>query len=221
MIFKGILNGCSTNIATQAGELNGFISDNLHSENTVGSTILFYSEKEQKDALLRLVPTESVELIRITRYQPENILEALTKLKQEEMTQLYLFPSGFAGSEMAVRLAFRMRGSSLVQVKQIDYSGQQLIAGKTVYANHALGTFKLIKKPYCISLAKGSANNHPIIMRDKLIVNEYDMTHLHEDQFIKTSKVIPEKQVRSLTNARFLLIGGNKEGRCCAGQLLP
>lgn len=209
MIFKGILNGCSTNIATQAEELNGFISENLHSEDKVGSTILFYSNKEQRDVLLRLVPTESVELVRITRYQPENIIKALTTMEQGEMAQLYLFPSGFAGSEMAVRLAFRMKGSSLVQVKQIEYSGEQLIASKTVYANHVLGTFKLTKKPYCFSLAKGSTNDQPVTTRDKLIVTEYDMTHLHEDRFIKTSKAIPKKQASNLTNAKFLLIGGN------------
>jgi electron transfer flavoprotein alpha subunit len=209
LIFKGILNGCSTNIATQAEELNGFISENLHSEDTIGSTILIYSEKEQKDALLRLAPTESVEFVRITRYQPENILEALKTVERREQAHLYLFPSGLAGSEIAVRFACRMKGSSLVQVKQIEYSGGQLIARKTVYANHVLGTFKLTKKPYCVSLAKGSAISQPVVKQGKLSVTEYDMTHLHEDRFIKVSRAIPEKQARNLTNARFLLIGGN------------
>jgi len=96
LIYKGILNGCSKNIAAQAKELNNFISDNLHSEDTVGSTILFYSEKEQRDALLRLVPTESVMLVRITRYQPENILKALTTMERGERTHLYLFPRSLA-----------------------------------------------------------------------------------------------------------------------------
>jgi len=209
LIFKGILNGCSTNIAMQAEELNGFISEHLNSWDTIGSTILFYSEKEQKDALLRLAPTKSVELVRITRYQPENILEALKTIEQREQTHLYLFPSGFAGSEIAVRLAYRLKGSSLVQVEQIDYSGGQLIARKAVYANHVLGSFKLTKKPYCISLAKGSATSRPIARQDKLIVTEYEMTHLHEDRFSKVSKAILKKQARNLTNAKFLLIGGN------------
>jgi len=209
LIFKGILNGCSTNIAMQAEELNGFISENLHSGDTVGSTLLIYSEKEQKDVLLGLVPTESVELVRVTRYQPENILEALRTVEHREQAHLYLFPSGFAGSEMAVRFACRMKGSSLVQVKQIEYSGGQLLAEKTVYANHVLGTFKLTKKPYCISLAKGSTISRPIAKQGKLIVTEVDMTHLHEDRFIKVSKAIPEKQAGNLTNAKFLLVGGN------------
>jgi len=209
LIFKGILNGCATNIATQSEELNGFISKHLSSCDTIGSTILIYSEKEQKDALLGLVPTESVELVRVTCYQPENILEALKTVEHREQAHLYLFPSGFAGSEMAVRFACRMKGSSLVQVKQIEYSGGQLLARKTVYANHVLGTFKLTKMPYCISLAKGSAIGQPIAWQDKLVVTEVDMTHLDEDRFIKVSKAIPEKQARNLTDAKFLLIGGN------------
>ena len=208
MIFKGILNGCSPNIVSQAEELNDFISEHLCSENTIGSTILFYSKKEQKDVLLDLVPTESVKLVRISRYQPENILEALTRLEQGKTTHLYLLPSGFAGAEIAVRLAFRMKGSSLVQVKQIDCSGTQLLARKAVYANHVLATFKLTEKPYCISLAKESAIRRPIAKQDTLTVTEIDMTHLHQDRFIKTSQSIPEKSAKDLSDARFLVVGG-------------
>lgn len=209
MIFKGVLNGCSTNIVMQAEELNGFISEHLSSEDTIGSTILLYSKKEEKDTLLRLVPTESVELVRITHYQPENVLEALKTVEYREVADLYVFPSSFAGSEIAVRLAFRMKGSSLVQVKQIECSGEKLIAKKTVYASHVLGTFQLTKKPYCVSLAKGSVNSLPITKRDKLNVTEVDMTHLHEDRFIKASKSISKTQAKDLANAKFLLIGGN------------
>jgi len=137
----------------QAEELNGFMREHLSCGDNVGSTIVFYSKKEDKNALLGLVPTESVELVRVARYQPENILEALQAVENAEKTHLYVFPSGFAGSEIAVRWAYRMRGSSLVQVKQIECSGAQLIARKTVYANHVLGTFKLAKRPFCISLS--------------------------------------------------------------------
>jgi electron transfer flavoprotein alpha subunit len=209
LIFKAILNGCSTNIAAQAEELNGFIGEQLCSEGTMGSTILFYSEKEKKDTLLRLVSTPSVVLVRVTRYQPETILEALKRIEHGNRPPLYLFPSGFAGSEMAVRLAFRMKGSSLVQVKQIECSDQHLLAKKTVYSNHVLGTFKLMKRPYCISLAKGSTDSQPITKPDTLIVTEVDMTHLSEDPFIKQSTSIPKKPAKDLAKSKFLLIGGN------------
>ena len=208
MIFKGILNGCAANIAAQAGELNGFIREYLSCGPNVGSTILFYSKKEDKNALLDLVPTESAQLVRVARYQPENILEALQTVENAEKTHLYVFPSGFAGSEIAVRWACRMKGSSLVQVKQIECSGAQLIARKTVYADHVLGTFKLTQKPYCISLAKGSADSQTITPRDKLIVTEHDLAGLQKDMFIKHSKWISSETSKDLEAATFLIIGG-------------
>ena len=203
-----MLNGCASAILAQAEELNGFIREHLSCGDHVGSTILFYSKKEERNALLDLVPTESVELVRVTRYQPENILEALQTVEKAEKTHLYVFPSGFAGSEIAVRWACRMKGSSLVQVKQIECSGAQLIARKTVYADHLLGTFKLTKRPYCISLAKGSADRQAIVIRDKVIVTEHDLTRLQKDQFIKHSKWIPTDTVKNLEAATFLIIGG-------------
>ena len=112
----------------QAEELNGFIRENLSCADTNGNAIVFYSKKAQKNELLGQAPTESVEFIRVARYQPENILAALQTVENNEKADLYLFPSGVAGSEIAVRWACRLQGSSLVQVKQIDCSGAQLIA---------------------------------------------------------------------------------------------
>ena len=192
----------------QAEELNGFIHEHLSCGENVGSTIAFYAKKEEKNALLGLVPTESVELVRVARYQPENILEALQTVENDEKTHLYVFPSGFAGSEIAVRWACRMKGSSLVQVKQIECSGAQLIARKTVYANHVLGTFKLTKRPYCISLAKGSVDSLTIAVRDRLIVTEHDLTDLQKAEFIKHSKWIPAETSKDLEATTFLIIGG-------------
>jgi electron transfer flavoprotein alpha subunit len=208
LIFKAILNGSSPSVAAQAEELNGFIRKHLSSGDNIGSTIVFYAKKEAKNALLGLVPTESVKLVRVARYQPENILEALQTVENAEKTHLYLFPSGFAGSEIAVRWACRMKGSSLVQVKQIECSGAQLIARKTVYANHVLGTFKLTQKPYCISLDKGSADRQAITIRDKRIVTEHDLTGLQKDRFIKHSNWIPTETTQDLEAATFLIVGG-------------
>jgi electron transfer flavoprotein alpha subunit len=215
LIFKAILNGCSSKIGAQAEELNGFIREHLSSGDNVGSTIVLYSKKEQKNAFLGRVPTESVKLVRVAGYQPENILEALQTVENAEKTHLYLFPSGFAGSEIAVRWACRMKGSSLVGVKQIECSGAQLIARKSVYANHVVGTFKLTKTPYCISLAKGCADSQAIPKPNTLIVAEYDLTDLQKDQFSKHSKWIPAETTQNLEAATFLIIGGrgmhNKE----------
>lgn len=208
MIFKVVLNGCSANIAAQAEEINGFIREHLSSEVNIGSTILFYSQKEQKNELIGLVPTASVKLVNVVRYQPESILEALVTIEKGEEAHLYVFPSGYWGSELSVRLAFRMKGSSLVQVNQIECLQEQLIAKKTVYSSNLIGTFRLDKKPYCISLAKGSVENRSIKARDNLIVTEYDMTQLKNDRFVKATKWTPKETTKDLEKAKFLLIGG-------------
>lgn len=208
MIFKAVLNGCASNIAAQAEELNGFIDEHLGSADNTGSTILFYSPKEQKNELVGLVPTESATLVKITRYQPENILEALETIEHRGDTHLYLFPSGFAGSELAVRWAFRMNGSSLVQVNQIECLREHLIVKKMVYANNALGIFRLTKKPYCISPARGSTDGRSIKANNHPIVSEYDMTQIKKDRFVKASKWVPGETVKNLEETRFLIIGG-------------
>jgi electron transfer flavoprotein alpha subunit len=212
VIFKALLNGCAANIAEQAEEINGFIGKHLSSEENSGSTILFYSKKEQKNVLIDLVTTASVKLVNVARYQPENILEALVTIEKGEEADLYIFPSGYGGAELAVRLAFRMKGSSLVQVHQIECLKEQLIAKKTVYSSNAIGTLRLNKKPFCISLARGSAESRSIKARDNLIVTEYDMTGLQNDRFVKAVKWTPEETTKDLEKARFLLIGGRGMG---------
>ena len=207
-----ILIGCTANIAVQAEELNGFISENLDRGDHVGSTILFCSKKQEKNALFNLVPTESVKLVSVAGYQPENILEALKMVENNAETHLYLFPGGYAGSELAVRWALRAKGSSLVQVSQIEYTQNQLIAKKKVYSGHVLGTFRLKNKPYCISPARGSAGSLPVRVKRPLIITEHDMCHLHKDKFVKTSKWSTAEATGNLEKAKFILIGGRGMG---------
>lgn len=220
MIYKVILIGCSANIVSQAEELNGFISENLFPGDHVGGTILFYSKKEKKNELLHLVPTESVVLVRVARYQPETILAALTMVENAGDTHLYVFPSGYAGSELAVRWAFRVKGSSLVQVGRIECMENQLIANKKVYSDYVLATFRLKKKPYCISPGRGSARSLPVRGKRPLIVTEHDMTHLHKDQFIKASQWSAAEATGDLEKTKFILIGGRGMGNAANTEKL-
>jgi len=208
LIFKVILIGCSANIVDQAEELNGFIAENLGRGDHGCSTILFCSKKQEKNALLNLVPTESVKLVTVAGYRPETILEALKMVENIEETHLYLFPGGYAGSELAVRWAFRIKGSSLVQVSQLEYTENQLIAKKKVYSDYVLGVFRLKKKPYCIAPARGSASSLPIRVKRPLNVTEHDMTQLHKDRFVKSSKWTADETTGDLEKAKFILIGG-------------
>jgi hypothetical protein len=66
--FKCILNGCASNVKAQAEELNGFIDGFLGGGTNPGSTILFYAHKEDRQALLGLVPTDRAELVFVDRF---------------------------------------------------------------------------------------------------------------------------------------------------------
>ena len=212
--FKCILNGGASNVKAQAEELNSFMLSFLGAEANpigeanVGSTILFYVKQEDRETLLGLVPTDRVELVRMDRLQSENILEALHRLEDQEDTTLYLFPAGFVGSELAVRWAFRRKGSSLVHVEQVACNEDQLIVKKKAYADHVRATFRMTRQPFCISPAKGSVDKLSIQARDNLHIIEHDLTGLRKDGFVKAFQWIPAEQAKHLEAVKLLIVGG-------------
>ena len=107
MNYTVVLNGCSRTVQSQAEELAAFIETNLGAA-APGRCIIFYSAPEKKDELAALFPAEYLLLVRVERYQPEFFLSALARLAQDNPTPLYLFPGGYSGSELAVRLACRL-----------------------------------------------------------------------------------------------------------------
>jgi len=213
--YKVVLNGCDANIAHQAGELNGFINAYLHSGTYVGGTILFYSAYDEKDDLLSLIPTDRVDLVRVGRFRTEDKLAALEQIEGPDDTQLYLFSSGIVGSELAVRWAYRRKGSSLTNVRQIKRVGEGVVAEKAAYAGQVSASFKLSHAPFCISLARGCMDSLPVEKRDDVIVTVHDPPDLKGDRRVEDMEWFPEENEKDLEDARFLVVGGrgveNKE----------
>jgi electron transfer flavoprotein alpha subunit len=209
---KCILNGCVATVQTQAEELNGFLDIFLGQGNRPGSTILFYTDKEDRDALLGCVPTECVELVRVDCYQPETILAALQHIEDKADTVLYLFPPGVSGADLAVRWAFRRKGSSLVQVEQVAFEAQCLIAKKKAYADHVLARFRLRRQPFCIAPAKGCVERLPINRRHNLQIFEHNLAGLNKDGFVRDYQWIPAEQTRDLEAVKLLIVGGRGLG---------
>lgn len=207
MKYTAILNGCSNNFISQAEEINGFLSSNV-AEALEGNTVILYSEDDKKEELIANSPTAYLKLIKVERYQPENVLEILKQLGLNNDTDLYLFPSDFAGSELSVRFAYRMGGTSLVAVNKIDLEEEKLTCYKAVYSNHMQGEFVLHKKPYCISVAKGCADNKPISEVAYKVILEADMTEIAKDSFIKEYKFMKEETVSGLDHPKFMLVAG-------------
>lgn len=207
MKYTVILNGCSSNFPSQAEEINGFLSSNV--EGTIeGNTIIFYSEYDKKEELIVNSPTPYLKLIKVARYQPENVLGILKQLELNNDTDLYIFPSDFAGSELSVRFAYRMGGTSQVSVNKIELDEEKLTCYKAVYSNHMQGEFVLRKKPYCISVAKGCVDNKAILEAAHKVILEADMTEIAKDSFIKEYKFTKEETVSGLDHAKFMLVAG-------------
>ena len=205
MKFKCILNGCASDAREKAEELNGFLKRCLPGGTLQGSCILFHTRKEERHSLVSLAPTQAVELVRIDRYTPETVLEALQRLESPEDTQLYLFPAGFAGAELAVRWAFRRQGSSLVQVEQMALTGGRLIAKRKAYAGHALATFQLSRQPFCISPARGSIGRQAVAAGDDRQVVEHLLTGLDTDRHVRASGFIPAENPVGSIRSRILV----------------
>lgn len=149
MIFKAILMGNSRNLVAQTEQLYGFIKSNLGSADLKGSTILLALKDNEPGISGIQVPTDQVELAWVSDFQVETILKALQTLETGKQTDLYLLPAGALEDDIAVRWAYRMNGSSLVQVRSVESSQRVFEAKKAAYANHVLATFQLTQKPYC------------------------------------------------------------------------
>ncbi len=217
MKFKAILIGKSTNLKAKAEALYGFINSNLRAEGILSSTALFATNEIDPNLPFTQAPTEKIELVQVRDYQAETILKALAALEVGEQADLYLFPFGALEEDISVRWAFRCNGSSLVQVKNIDWSKNEMQAKKTVYASHLLATFRMNQRPYCISLTKEGVELETIPIRDKSTVVEHDLSNLKADRQI-ISAWIPEEPASDLESARFLVVGGRgmgSESACC------
>lgn len=147
-----VINACSNNFNLQIEELNGFATECLGGIEA-GNTIVFCRQEQNKDKLAGKIPEKELLFIPLPYYQPESALQVLETLVGKE--ELYFFSSEISGSELAVRLAARKGGSSIVGARSFKLSGKDMVVTKMVYSNHMLGEFRLQEGPICISLAKG------------------------------------------------------------------
>ncbi len=207
MRYKVVLNGCSPGFSSQCRAVNAFLADTAALD-TEAQTIVFYNNPALMQPLIKETPTTLLHLVKIAEYEAETVLLLLAELESSNPAELYLFPGDYAGSELAVRFAGRLGGSSLVGVENLRLESDHIICAKPVYNGHLQGTFKLRKRPFCLSLARsisGRGNNQA---SEKRNVNKSDCTdeplpaHLME-RLVETAESLGE-----LEEARFVVAGG-------------
>jgi electron transfer flavoprotein alpha subunit len=202
-----VLNGCSLNYAAQSNDAKNFLSA-LPAHISGAQTIIFYSNPDLQAILVSEAPTSSLHLVNIDYYEPETALSVLEELESPDPADLYLFPGDLFGSELAARFACRLNGTSLVSVEKIQLSGDKLICFKTVYGNYLQGAFKLSKKPYCLSLARGLSGNNSKQPVTKPEIKHSEMTGKYLPDHILERRLSETETGRELDQARFILAGG-------------
>jgi electron transfer flavoprotein alpha subunit len=198
------MNGCAGDLSTQAREMRCLMSQPGF-PGVDGTTILLHGGNP--DALLPLVATPSAVLVRIARYQPEQVLEILEELAPRLGAGLYLFGDDLAGRELAVRLARRLGGTSLAGVTAFHLEGETLLGRKAVYSGHMEAVFRLRRGPFCLSIAKGGAGSLPAPGSAPAVLMDLDRRQGPPD-WVESFQCVPDPVEPGLEEAPFLLAAG-------------
>lgn len=176
--------------------------------------LVFYADEKTEDKITSSLPFRVICLVKIKRYQPELILDILTELEKTSPADIYLFPGDLSGNELAVRFAWRLKGSSLVAVEKIEENEGKFSGIKKVYSGNLRGSFLFQRKPYCISLAKGMERLSLAIPEDQKIISSHDYSvKPHDSSTNEHLETLPYLEDEAhLEKANFIIAAGRGAG---------
>jgi electron transfer flavoprotein alpha subunit len=207
MNYKVILNGCSSSFSNQCSTVGTFLTSTAVLDRKA-QTIIFYNNPALTSQLAAEAPTDRVHLIKIYQYEADTVLAILTELEKPDPAELYLFPGDYAGSELAVRLACRLTGSSLAAVDSLQTDQDQIICTKAVYNGYLQGRFNLKIRPYCLSLARGISGNRNKQVIEKQEIIQSDRSAEEQPAYIIKRTLEAIAPVSELEEAKFVVAGG-------------
>jgi len=217
-----VLFADSPSLNRQTGEINAMLS-NLKTNFSNAELWLFY-----KDAQPEIFPEihfaplygaladgtladKALSIIRLVAMEHEHVSESYLQWLQHLMDQypmeLLVFPSDGLGAELATRLAFRLNGSSCLQVEGLDLTSQKPKVKKPVYGNNLTAEFVLEYPPYCLSVAKQACAPAKMIPGESI---KKEIFPLHKPGFdwVKEMVMIPDKPDTGLADSDLVLILG-------------
>ncbi len=213
MKYAVVMNTCMHMhpCATQSGELNGYLQG-CFSEADTGTTVMIHDGSAGREQLLGYSPTARTVLLEVRQYQPEQILAALTGLEELSTAGIVLFYGDKAGSELAVRFAARTECGVLLDVTGFSLDGEDLLCRKRVYSGHLEGVFRLKRKPWCISVARGGAVPVPVDVSDgkRVVLAERAVSNL--PHWVQSARFVPEERSGNLEHADFVIAVGRGLG---------
>jgi len=217
MKCKVMINACSPAFLSRAEEIASFLQTHrsvIDSKAEAGEAVVFYADENIKEKITASLPFQIINLVKIKHYQPELVLDILTELENSSLADIYLFPGDFSGNELAVRFAWRLKGSSLVAVENIEANEGKLSGIKKVYSGNLRGSFLFRSKPYCISLAKGMNRLSLAIPEEQKTISSHDYSARPYDspitEYLETPPS-PEDET-CLEKANFVIAAGRGSG---------
>jgi len=217
MKCKVMINACSPAFLSKAEEAATFLQTHrsiVDSSEETEEAVVFYADENIKEKITSGLPFRIIRLVKIKHYQPELVLDILAELEKNSPADIYLFPGDFSGNELAVRFAWRLKGSSLVAVEKIEANEGKLSGIKKVYSGNLRGSFLFRTKPYCFSLAKGMNRLDLAVPEDQKTVSSHDYSAKpYDSPLIEYQETPPfqEEEVR-LEKANFIIAVGRGTG---------
>jgi electron transfer flavoprotein alpha subunit len=201
----------------RARALGGFLRDGLALAGDVQPECVahvFYTADAERDSALGLASTRDVRLYRTPAHRPDLIAAALTAFQAGEGADLFVFPGGPLGSELAARLAARASGSVLTGVLTARLTPAGVACRHSACAGHLTGEFELGPRPWCVTqdgewsdAACGPPTEH--VVQDEAEILPNDLAFSAPLQDIEQSEPPPTSD---LETARFLVVAGRGAG---------
>ncbi len=217
MKSKVMINACSPAFLSRAEEAASFLQTHrstIDSSTETGEAVVFYTDENIKNKITSSLPFRVIRLVKIKHYQPELVLDILTEFEKNSPADIYIFPGDLSGNELAVRFAWRLKGSSLVAVEKIEANEGKLSGTKKVYSGNLRGSFLFQRKPYCFSLAKGMNRLDLALPEDQKTISSHEYSAKPCDSPITEYLVTPsspESEAR-LEKANFVIAAGRGSG---------
>ena len=197
----------SSSLSRQTRELNRLLNQ-LKTSIFEVELWLFYQDKKPD-----LFPDIScalscIKLVRVENpHLPESFLFLLEQICKKEAIDLMLFTSDSLGEELATRLAYRLNGSSCLQVENCKPSMASLEVTRPAYGNNLTAQFNLKVSPYCLSVAGLTGDSVKSIQQKYPIIEPKGLKQL-KPNWVKELSITLDQPDNGLADADIVLAVG-------------
>ena len=214
-----VLDGTCPGAERRAAALAGFLRNGLRLPGrgpgvaADALTVAFYDDASARDRLVAVAPTAEVRLVRTPERRPDVMAASLTAFEAEGGAELFIFPGGPLGIELAARLAARAGGGVLTDVLHGGVGTAGLLCRRAVYSNHLTGSFLLREPPWCITL--GAAWYDARVEPPKEHSVTADIEAAEDDSRalqLEDVEVLEPPDTGDLEAAQFLVVAGRGAG---------